>query len=203
MRIVRAREYRAFTSRGDRIRRDRSIIMPTMSQRPLVLILSVLLLHMSASLASPSFAGGNSFFLHTLPPAEQVSRKGDPRSAYIMGDQSRASLSEIQEVLLCTNPVATHCTEVTPPRCDMQGLRVVGLSSKTSPRCPSPSPPPVTVGLHTPHLTSPSPPPSLTEQEVTLDAMGGCGMRAHCGSSNTSPPPSPPPPTNRRSPWMR
>ena len=47
--------------------------MPTMSQRPLALILSVLLLHTSASLASPSFAGGNSFFLHTLPPTEQVS----------------------------------------------------------------------------------------------------------------------------------
>ena len=45
--------------------------MPT-SQQSLLLLL-VAILHTSASLASPSFAGGNAFFLHTMNSADQAS----------------------------------------------------------------------------------------------------------------------------------
>ena len=44
--------------------------MPT-SQQPLLLFLGFLL-YTSLSLASPSFSGGNAFFLHTLQPADQA-----------------------------------------------------------------------------------------------------------------------------------
>lgn len=38
-----------------------------------LLMFFVVLLHTSASLASPSFAGGNAFFLHTMNSADQAS----------------------------------------------------------------------------------------------------------------------------------
>lgn len=42
-----------------------------MSQQLMLLVLG-LLLYATASLAAPSFAGGNAFFLHTLQPSDQV-----------------------------------------------------------------------------------------------------------------------------------